>query len=176
MQPHDELREALDGIPIGRGSLQVVCDLPHEIPKAVDLDERVQYECIRIDEAVTIYDRVGLPCYDIWIPDLLRCADCEIESLSAPTQDYDEALVELDIRWDGEQHVLDASDVTVLDYSSADDGIEPPGVHVAALQTMIDAGDPGMLRRSRMARSVKDLRERGEEEVATKIEAGLKER
>ena len=173
MQLHDELREALDGVPIGRGSLQVVCDLPHSVPKAVDVDDRVQYECIRIDEAQTIYARVGYPCYDVWIADLLRCADCEIESLSAPTKDYDEALVELDIGWDGEQHVLDASDMTVLDYSPADDGVDPEGVPTSLVQTMLDRRDPGMLRRSRMARSATRLRERGAEELATQIEAQL---
>lgn len=173
MQRHDELRQTLDGVPIGRGSLQVVCDLPHEIPKAVALDERVQYECVRIDNVVTIYDRVGLPCYDIWIPDLLRCADCELESLPAPTQDYEEALVELDIRWNGEQHVLDTSDLAILDYSPTDDGAEPGDIPLALVQAMLDRADPGMLRQSRMARSVSYLRERGEEELATQIEAEL---
>lgn len=175
MELDDELSPALDGVPIGRGSLQVVCDLPHTVPTAVDLDERVQYECIRIDDAVTIYDRVGYPCDDIWIPDLLRCADCELESLPTPTADYEEALVELEIRWDGEYHVLDASDLIILEYSPADEGAEPAGVPPALLQSMLDAGDPGMLRRSRMARSVPQLRARGAEELATQIEAALED-
>lgn len=173
MQLDDELSAALDGIPIGRGSLQVLCDLPHEIPKAVDVDERVQYEVIRIDEALTIYERAGYSCYDIWMADMLRCSECEIESLTDPTQDYDEALVELDIRRDGDGYVLDASDLTVLDYSPVDDGAEAGGVPLSLLKTMLDRRDPGMLRRSRMARMAQGHRERGQEEAAAEIEAGL---
>lgn len=172
----DELGAALDGTPIGRGSLQVVCDLRHTVPKAVDTDERVQYEVIRIDDAVTIYDRVGLPCYDRWIADLLRCGDCEIESLSEPTKDFDEALIELDIRWDGDGYVLDGSDVTVLDYSPVDDGGEPPVVPASALKTLVDTADAGMLRRSRMSRAARYFRKSGEEEVAARFETSLEKR
>jgi len=41
----------------------------------------------------------------------LRCADCERETLPEPTDGYAEALVELDIGWDRDQRVLDASEL-----------------------------------------------------------------
>ena len=169
-----ELSAALDGVPIGRGSLKVVCDLPHEIRKPVDTEDSVQYECIRVDDSVTIFGRFGYDPYDIWTPDLLRCPDCEIESLSEPTDGYEEALVTLDIRWDGDHHVLDARDLDIIDHSPVDHGRDPPNVPLAAIKPMLQRGDPGALRRSRMERSIDRYREKGNDELADLLESQLR--
>lgn len=173
MSLRDELATALHGVPTGRGGLEVVCDLYHEIPEPVDTAERVQYECIRVDESVTIFGRLGYPCYDMWTPDLLRCRDCERESLSMPTDGFEEALVTLDLHWTGDQHILDTRDLTLLDHSPVDDGQDPPDVPLSVLETVVETRDPGYLRRSRVDRAIDYFRENDNDDLADLLEPQL---
>ncbi|QLD87056.1 hypothetical protein HWV23_15435 [Natronomonas halophila] len=166
------LTDQLHGWPIGRGSVDVVCDIPHEAPRAIDCDRRVQYECCVVGDSMTVFE--GYSIIGVWHPDLLRCPDCEIESLPDPTNGFGEALVELDITWQNQQRVLDTHDLTVLDYSPVDEGTEPPrGIPWTVLQTAIKRGDWGTLRRSRLRRQMKQYRQRGAEDLADAIEQRL---
>jgi hypothetical protein len=173
MSLHDDLSDSLDGIPIGRGSLQVVCDLPHDVPEAVEFEGPVQYECIRVTEAMLVFRRAGYECFDVWIPDLLRCSACERESLPEPTDGYEEVLIEIGVGWDDDQRVLDSTELRVLDHSPVDDGQPMPSFPLSLLQTSIERADPGMLRRSRVARSAAGHRANGDTEYADLLEAQL---
>lgn len=165
------LQQALHGVPVGRGSVDVVCDLPHETPAAVADDGLVQYECIRVGESMTIFE--GMPFVGPWLPDLLRCSDCEIASLEDPTDGYGEALVEVGLGWAGGQRVIDASSLRVLEYSPVDEGTDPPMLPVSMLKTTLERRDPGMLRRSRLRISIESLRKRDATELAATIESAL---
>lgn len=165
------LADRFDGEPIGRGTVDVVCDCPHEIPRPVDCSRRVQYECIRVGESLTIFG--DSPVVGQWGLDLLRCADCEVAELQEPTDGYEEALLRVDIRHDGDQYVLDTSTLTVIDHSPVDAGTDPPAVPVPLVQTMADQGDCGALRRSRLRQIIPQLRRQGGNEVADVIETEL---
>lgn len=162
------LADRLHGWAIGRGSVDVVCDRPHQPPRAIDLDQQVQYECCRVGESMTVFQEY--PIVGEWHPDLLRCPDCEIESLEDPTDGYGEALVELDITWQNQQRALDTSDLTILDYSPVNEGTDPPKIPGSMLQTAIRKRDWGALRRSRLRTQIDELRKRGADEVADAIE------
>jgi hypothetical protein len=165
------LADRLHGWPIGRGSVDIVCDIPHESPRAIDCDRRVQYECCLVDESMTVFQDFSI--IGMWHPDLLRCPDCEIESLEDPTDGYGEALVELDITWQNQQRVLDTHDLTLLDYSPVDDGTDPPPIPSVSVQSAIRRRDWGVLRRSRLRRQIEGFRNRGADDLADAIEQGL---
>jgi hypothetical protein len=165
------LADQLHGWPIGRGSVDIVCDRPHRPPRAIDTDQRVQYECCRVGDSMTVFQE--FPIVGMWQPDLLRCPDCEIEALEDPTDGYGEALVELDISWQNQQRVLDASDLTLLDYSPVEEGTDPPKIPGSVLQTAIEKRDWGALRRSRLRTQIDELRKRGADDMADTIERRL---
>ncbi|WP_336135351.1 hypothetical protein [Natronomonas amylolytica] len=168
-----DIATALDGLEIGCESGEVICDHPHEGPQSVDVERRVQYECIRIDESISVFETFGVDCYDVWLPDLLRCSDCEIETLSTPTAGFDEALVDLDVTWNGTEYVLDTKELTVIAYSPRDEGEAPPSVPAPLVTPMIERGDPGGIRRSRIERMVPELRAEGAVELADVLDAEL---
>lgn len=157
----------IHGAPIGRSSIEVYCDQYHDPPKPVDFERRIQYECIRFGDSLPVPDEVG--SLWTWAPDLLRCADCEINSLGEPTAGYGEALVEIDVGWSHQQRVIDARDITVLDHSPVDEGADPPSVPKAILKTMAERPDWGFLRRSRLAHEIEICRKKGNEDIADAI-------
>lgn len=167
----DEIASQIHGTPLGAASSQIHCDGFHERPRTVDPEGRVQYECIRVGESMTNLRAFGVP--EGWGPDLLRCPDCEIEALELPTDGYAEALVEVDIDHSGASYVIDATDLTLLDYSPVDEGEDPPKMPVSFFQTMIAQQDFGGLRRSRLAPSVPVYREHGADLLAELIEDSL---
>ena len=168
-----ELSAAIHGSPVGQNIGDVVCDLPHEPPRPVDPTRRVQYECIRLDDSVTAYEGVRDAWYGEWAPDLLRCPDCEIAALEAPTDGFDEALVEVAIAQADGVYTIDAQDLRVLDYSPADAGQDPPPVPGSIFRASLQQQDAGALRRSRLSRQVEWLRQQGADELAQTIEDGL---
>ncbi|MFQ3318090.1 MAG: hypothetical protein ACI80F_000137 [Natronomonas sp.] len=121
MSLEKNLSSVIHGISVNRAGVDVVCDLPHEVPQPVDTDQRVQYECIRVDNSVTVFKGICDDRYDSWAPDLLRCSDCERDELEEPTDGFGEALVEVDIGVVDGTYVIDASELHVLDYSPADE-------------------------------------------------------
>lgn len=171
MTLQSELVDYLHGVPIGASSLEVYCDCIHDIPAAIDTDARVQYECIRIGEAMEIFE--AFPIFDVWAPDLLRCPECERASLEEPTDGYGEALVELDIARSNGRYLLDASDLTLLDHSPVDEGVEPPAFPKSVFETICEQKDWGALRRSRYTTMVDRAREKGNHEVANNLARGL---
>lgn len=166
-----DLGDQLHGVPIGASSLEVYCDCFHDVPNAVDMDRAVQYECYRVGDEMTIFD--GLPIFGIWAPDLLRCRECERESLGEVTDGYGEALVELDIARAGGRYVLDTRELAVLDHSPIDDGVEPPGVPESLFERICQRRDWGALRRSRYTAMIDEARENGRHEFADNLERGL---
>jgi len=165
------LADRFDGEPTGRGTVDVVCDCPHELPRAVETDRRVQYECIRPGESLTIFE--GSPIIGEWGLDILRCADCEVTALPEPTAGYGEALIRVGLAQTAGGYVLDTDDLAVLDYSPVDDGVEVPVVPDAVRQTVDQRNDPGALRRSRLRVLLPQLRRRGGDELADILEARL---
>ena len=169
-----EIRRDVHGVPINHGSVDVVCDQPHAIPRAVDCEGPVQYELAKVGESLTILE--GLPIVGVWVPDLLRCADCEVDSLADPTDGYAEALVEVEIGWHAGQRVLDASELRVLEYSAEAEWTDPPPIPDWVLQSALQERDGGALRRSRLATQAELLRERsGNEDSAALLEGLLAE-
>lgn len=166
-----ELATHIHGVPIGRSSFEVYCDWFHETPQPVDFAAPVQYECFRVGESIELFD--GLPIVGIWAPDLLRCDDCTIEALQDPTAGYGEALVEVDITWRNDQRVIDAGDISVLDYSPLEEGADPPAVPKSLIDTVFQRRDWGMLRRSRIAEHAIHFREHGADELADTLEGNL---
>lgn len=167
----DEIASQIHGTSLGADSSQIHCDGFHGRPRTVDPGTRIQYECIRVGESMTNLRKFDVP--DVWGPDLLRCPDCEIEALELPTDGYAEALVEVDIDHSGESYVIDATDLTLLDYSPVDEGEDPPKVPMGVFAMLIETRDFGAFRRSRLAPSLSTLRDNGATTMAEFIEDSL---
>lgn len=165
------IAEHIPGLPSNEGAVAPVCDCPHEPPQAVDYDRHVQYECVRIGNSMPFLE--PLPQRGRWLGDLLRCADCEIESLQDPTSGYGEVLLELDIAWHADHLVNDARDLEVLDHSPVDVGRDPPNVPREVALDVYERHDGGLLRRSRLADYVFTLRRGNRDEQADAIDQQL---
>lgn len=165
------IAEHIHGYPINEGAVDPLCDCPHDSPRPIDYDRRVQYECVRIGDSMPLLE--PLPHRGRWIGDLLRCEDCEIDSLQDPTDGYGEVLLELDIAWHDDHLVLDARDSEVLDHSPVEEGRDPPKVPMAVATDVYEKHDPGLLRRSRLADYVFTLRRENRDDLADAIEQRL---
>ena len=165
------LADRFDGEPTGRGTVEIVCDCPHELPCAVETDRRVQYECIRPGESLTMFE--GSPIIGEWGLDILRCADCEVTALPEPTAGFGEALIRTALVQTAEGYVLETDDLAVLDHSPVDDGAELPSVPQSVRQSIDKRNDPGAFRRSRLRALLPHLRRKGGDELADTLEGRL---
>lgn len=163
------IAEQIHGIPINTGGIDPVCDCEAESPTAVNYDDEVQYECLRIGDSLRLFE--PLPHGGRWVADLLRCEGCEIESLGEPTEGFGEALVELDLTWHNDQLVLDTRELTLLDYSPVDEGRELPELPQPVVDSIFQNDDPGVIRRSRLIRSSDFYRRCGFDRLVDDLEA-----
>jgi hypothetical protein len=82
-----------------------------------------------------------------WVTDSLRCRDCETDTVSLPTDGFDEALVTFNIADTTNQVAVDASDLAVVDVSRDGSGYHPPTIN---LQILLEAKDIFLVRWSRI--------------------------
>lgn len=152
MDVADEIAREIHGIELGLTATDVICDCHYTAPRPIDTDERVQYECVRLGEPIRSITGIDVP--DIWGPDLLRCPDGALDSLSNPTTGIGEAIVEVDIDQQDHSHVIDASALMMLDHSPKAEGKPLPAVPLFIVKTAIEQPDLGSRRRSRLERIV----------------------
>ncbi|WP_136601194.1 hypothetical protein [Salinigranum halophilum] len=165
----EAIQREIHGELVGSGPKTVQCDLrsDHGLNRLIDPAAPVQYEVIRVVD-IPIIERTVLPS-KTWVPDLLRCPDCERSSLAEPTKGYDEALVELRLSDSGDGYTIDATDLRVLEYSPATDGVHQPHVPEWILRLAQQQVDPGLYRVSRLQTATEDLHRVGEHDRAEQI-------
>lgn len=168
-----DMRRDIHGIPVGDAHGQFLCDVAetHVQNRVIEHHSRVQYECIRVDDPPWLRYWEVVPRE--WLPDMARCADCERAELGQPTRGYEEALVEVDIAGSGTAMRLDASDLRLIDYSPAGEGIDLTVVPAALVKTATDAGDFGYIRVSRIQRQIASFAVQGFDEIADEYTAYL---
>jgi hypothetical protein len=167
------IRQGIHGEPTGVGGPDVYCDVDetHEERRAVDPTRRIQFECIRVVDVPEIELYTTPP--DRWVPDLLRCGECSRSDLGRTTEGYDEALVELAITDSGQGYVLDATELRLLDYSPATDGVRPPPLPLRFIVKRLGEGDFGVHRASRVERAADQSRRRGHHDLADQFRCCL---
>lgn len=123
---------------------------------AIDSDGTVQYDILRLTDMQVVEQLPGVPSG--WVPDALRCGVCERDSLDPTTDGVDEALVEVRLANSSDVFSIDATSITVVDYSPGDDGYYPPVVNLSLLLSERDLGLVRWMRVQHLLESTNDQR------------------
>lgn len=131
----DAMKSDLHGERVGTNPICDFCD------GRIDIDEPVMYDILRVVDLPSIEQLLDPP--SSWLPDTLRCQECEIDTLDPATKGLDEACL---ISHLNESHgvlSIDASSVSIVDVSAHTDGYHAPMV---SPMVMSDTGDLGLAR------------------------------
>lgn len=104
----------------------------------VEIDGPVQYEVLRLTDMQSIEQLPDVPSG--WVPDALRCAACERAELEPTTDGVDEVLIEVRLANSADVLSIDASSITVVDFSPGEEGYYPPLVDMQLLMRFRDLG------------------------------------
>jgi hypothetical protein len=130
----ETLRRDLHGEPVG-GPYGFVCDY---CAAPMPTGEPVFYEAIRVVDLPNFEALLAPP--DNWVLDASRCANCELDTLTPATDGYDEASVMVSVAERDGVLSLDASSMTIIDYSLDGDGYYPPPFNLANITDITDYG------------------------------------
>lgn len=122
-----KLRSAIHGAPVGRRGV-VYCDFCEGV---VPIDEPLVYDVVRVYDLATLEALLDFP--EQWIPDAARCRNCAVETVFPETDGWEEAIVRVEVNSSTDVLSLDASSLTVLDYSPGDVGTHPPPIPLSAV-------------------------------------------
>ncbi|WP_148414164.1 hypothetical protein [Haloferax sp. KTX1] len=75
-----------------------------------------------------------------WLPDAVRCQNCNIEKIDPSTEGFDEALVMVHLNESNGILSIDASSMTVVDFSPNGDGHYPPMFSPVLMSRFCDLG------------------------------------
>ncbi|AUV82517.1 hypothetical protein C2R22_13430 [Salinigranum rubrum] len=101
------------------------------------------------------------------------CSDCERTELDETTEGYEEALVEIALHDSVYGFTIDATDLRLLDYSPATEGLPQPVRPVEAAANALQQDDRGLFRVSRLQLVVDVLKTEGKYELAETYELFL---
>ncbi|MFC6965143.1 hypothetical protein ACFQL7_27745 [Halocatena marina] len=130
-----ELKSDLHGEQVGEEPICDFCDTP------IEIEGPVMYDTLRVMDMPNLQRLFNPPSG--WVPDTLRCQECEIDTLEPATKGLDEACVIVHLNESNGIFSIDASSITIADGSPHDEGYYPPVVNP---MLMSDTGDLGLAR------------------------------
>ncbi|KTG16553.1 hypothetical protein [Haloferax profundi] len=104
----------------------------------VKIGQPVQYDVIRVADLPNI-ERIFSPPSE-WHPDAVRCQNCNIDKIDPATDGFDEALVMVHLNESNGILSIDASSMTVVDFSPNGDGYQPPMFSPVLMSQFEDLG------------------------------------